>query len=273
LGQHFMVSRAVRERILQEADLGPGCTAVEIGPGTGVLTEALLATGAAFIAVELDAGLARYLEGTLGGNPNLRVWAADALRFDFPSALAPYVGRGPVRVVANIPYGITTPLLFRLLEAGPLFDRLCLTVQWEVARRLSASPGTKAYGALTLACEYRASARIVLRVPPDAFFPAPAVDSALVRLDCRPIPAAAVGSEAQLFRVIRAAFGQRRKTIKNALRHAGWPEQAVSAALAAAGIAAGRRGETLTLSEFAAVAAAMPDRTAWADREAGRQAG
>lgn len=273
LGQHFLVSRAVRDRILQEAELGPGCTAVEIGPGTGVLTEALLASGAAVIAVEVDAGLARYLDETLGGHPNLRVWAADALRVDFPSALAPYAGRGPLRVVANIPYGITTPLILRLLEAGPLFDRLCLTVQWEVACRLVAAPGTKAYGALTLACAYRASTRIVLRIPPGAFFPEPAVDSALVRLDSLPVPAVAVDSEAQLFRVIRAAFGQRRKTVKNALRNAGWPDDAVRAALAAARIAEGRRGETLTLAEFAAVAAALPARMARPGRGADREVG
>jgi 16S rRNA (adenine1518-N6/adenine1519-N6)-dimethyltransferase len=273
LGQHFMVSRDVRERILQEADLGPGCTALEIGPGTGVLTEALLATGAAVIAVEVDAGLAHLLEDALGGRPNLRVWVADALRVDFPSALAPYLGQGPVRVVANIPYCITTPLILRLLEAGPLFDRLCLTLQWEVANRLTASPGTKAYGALTLACEYRASARIILRIPPEAFFPEPAVDSALVRLDCRSAPAVAVRSEAQFFRVIRATFGQRRKTVKNALRHAGWAVEAVESALAAAGIAESRRGETLTLAEFAGVAAALADRAAGADQGARQAAG
>jgi len=257
-GQHFMISRTVRERILREADLGPGCTAVEIGPGTGLLTEALLATGAAVLAVEVDAGLARFLEETLGNHPHFRIWVADALRFDYGEALAPYRGLGPVRVVANIPYQITSPLIFRLLEAGGLFDRLCLTVQREVADRLSASPGTKAYGALTLACQYRATVRTVFRIPPGAFYPAPAVDSALVRMECRPAPAVAVGSEERLFRVIRAAFGQRRKTLRNALRHAGWSVGSVGEALAVAGVAGERRGETLSLEEFARVSEALP---------------
>ena len=260
LGQHFMISRTVRDRILREADLGPECTAVEIGPGTGLLTEALLATGAAVLAVELDRGLARLLEETLGSHPRLRIRVADALHFDFEAALAPDRGRGPVRVVANIPYQITSPLIFRLLETAGLFDRLCLTVQREVADRLSASPGTKAYGALTLACQYRATVRTVIRIPPGAFYPPPAVDSALVRMECRPAPAVAVGSEARLFRVIRAAFGQRRKTLRNALRHAGWPVDEVEGALGAAGVVGERRGETLSLEEFARVSEALPAR-------------
>lgn len=267
LGQHFMVSRAVRDRMLREADLGPDCTALEIGPGTGLLTEGLLATGAAVLAVEVDAGLARCLGERLGTHPHLRIWCADALRFDYAGALAPYRGRGPVRVVANIPYHITTPLILRLLGAAGVFDRLCLTVQREVADRLCASPGTKAYGALTLACQYRASTRIILRIPPGAFYPVPAVDSALVRMDWRPAPAVRVESEERLFRVIRAAFGQRRKTLRNALRHAGFSAGSVESGLAAAGVKGERRGETLSLEEFARLSESLPDRTESSDRQ------
>lgn len=258
-GQHFLVSRTILQRILAEAELGPDCVAVEVGSGTGLLTEMLVDSGAAVLAVELDAGLARLLAERLGHRPNLRIWTADALRFDFVSALAPHRGQGPIRVVANIPYAITTPLLFRLLAAEGLFDRFCLTVQREVAERLAARPGTKAYGALTLACQYRAATRTILRIPPQAFYPAPAVESALVRMDCRAAPPVAVRSEAQLFRVIRAAFGQRRKTLRNALRHAGWTAGSVEGALDAAGVAGERRGETLSLDEFACLSEALPE--------------
>jgi 16S rRNA (adenine1518-N6/adenine1519-N6)-dimethyltransferase len=259
-GQHFMVSRSVLARILAEAELEPGATAVEIGPGTGLLTEALLATGASVLAVEVDRGLVQLLEATLGGHPRFRIYAADALRFDFAAAVAACRAEGPVRVVANIPYQITSPLIFRLLGAEGVFDRLCLTVQREVADRLVASPGTKAYGALTLACQYRAVTRTVLRIPPAAFYPAPAVDSALVRMELLPAPAVEVGDEARLFQTIRAAFGQRRKTLRNALRHAGWSPAEVEEALAAAGVAGARRGETLSLPEFARISEALPGR-------------
>jgi 16S rRNA (adenine1518-N6/adenine1519-N6)-dimethyltransferase len=264
-GQNFLVSREIRDRIVAEADLGPGCTVVEVGPGTGLLTEALLATGATVLAVEVDQGLVRLLEDSLGGRPNFRLFREDALRFDFEAALAPYRGGGPIRVVANIPYHITTPLLFRLLAAAGLFDRICLTVQREVADRLAARPGTKAYGALTLACQYLTVARAVLRIPAGAFYPVPAVESALVRLDCRPAPAVTVASEARLFEAIRAAFGQRRKTLRNTLRHAGWPAAAVETALTAAGVTGDRRGETLCLDEFARLSDALPERTGRTD--------
>jgi len=260
-GQHFLVNRRVLERILAEAELTPDCTAVEIGPGTGLLTEVLVDSGATVLAIEVDRGLARLLAETMGDRPNLRIWTADALRFDYAAALAPYRGRGPIRVVANIPYSITTPLLFRLLDEKGLFDRLCLTVQREVADRLAARPGTKSYGALTLACQYRTVVRSLFSIPPQAFYPAPAVDSALVRLECRAIPPVSVRSEARLFQVIRAAFGQRRKTLRNALRQAGWPLEAVEGALAEAGVAGERRGETLDLGEFARVSEALPAQT------------
>ena len=266
-GQHFLVSRPILERILAEAELTPDCTAVEIGPGTGLLTEVLVGSGARVLAIEVDRGLARLLAETMGDRPNLQICTADALRFDYAAALAPYRGRGPIRVVANIPYSITTPLIFRLLDEQGLFDRLCLTMQREVADRLAARPGTKSYGALTLACQYRTVVRTLFSIPPQAFYPAPAVDSALVRLECRTSPPVTVRSDAQLFRVIRAAFGQRRKTLRNALRRAGWALDAVEGALAAAGVAGERRGETLDLDEFARVSEALPARTDMPDAD------
>lgn len=258
-GQHFLINRQIRDRIVAEAEVGPGSRVLEIGPGTGLLTEALLAAGASVLAVEVDTGLAVALRESLGEAPGFRLEIGDALRLELPAALAGLPGAGPIRVVANIPYHITSPLLFRLLAHATLFDRICLTVQREVAERICARPGTKAYGALTLACQYWTVPRHVLRIPAAAFYPPPAVESALIRLECRPAPAVEVASPPRLFRVVRAAFGGRRKTLRNALRQAGWPLEGVEGALAAAGIDAGRRGETLHLEEFARLSDALPE--------------
>ncbi|MFB3817202.1 MAG: 16S rRNA (adenine(1518)-N(6)/adenine(1519)-N(6))-dimethyltransferase RsmA [Candidatus Methylomirabilales bacterium] len=257
-GQHFLIDPRVRDAIVQAADVTPGSTVLEVGPGTGVLTEALLRAGARVLAVELDRGLAGLLQETLGGHPGLTLWVEDALRLDFAARLRDHPARGAIRVVANIPYYITSPLILHLLEQPGLFRLLALTIQREVAERLAAGPGEKAYGALTLACQYRAEVRTALHIPRGAFYPVPEVESRLVRLDVRPAPPVRVPSPERLFAVVRAGFGQRRKTLRNALRGAGWTAAPVEAALAAAGIAGSRRAETLSLEEFARLAAALP---------------
>jgi 16S rRNA (adenine1518-N6/adenine1519-N6)-dimethyltransferase len=259
-GQHFLIDPRIRDRIVEAAGVGPGTTVLEVGPGTGILTEALLAAGASVLAVELDRGLARLLQQTLGAHPGLTVWVDDALRLDLTARLGGHPDRGNIRVVANIPYYITSPLILRLLEHAELFRALVLTVQREVADRLTASPGKKAYGALTLACRYRADAHALLRIPCGAFHPAPEVESRLVRLDLLARPRIQTANPGHLFRVIRAAFGQRRKTLRNALRRAGWPPAQVEAALIAAAVDGSRRGETLSLEEFGGLAGALPDR-------------
>jgi 16S rRNA (adenine1518-N6/adenine1519-N6)-dimethyltransferase len=233
------------------ADVRPGAAVVEIGPGAGALTEALLRSGASVFAVELDRNLAAALRDALGPQSGLTVWDGDALEFDFAAHLSDHPQRGEIRVVANIPYYITTPLILRLLRCRGLFRDLCLTVQREVADRLAASPGTKAYGALTLACQYWSTVEPMLAIPRRAFYPVPQVDSTLVRLHLLDVPRVQAKSVAHLFRVIRAAFGQRRKTLRNALRNGGWPPAEVEAALGECGLASGRRGETLSLEEFA----------------------
>jgi 16S rRNA (adenine1518-N6/adenine1519-N6)-dimethyltransferase len=210
------------------------------------------------LAVEIDRGLARLLQQTLGAHPGLTVWVDDAVRLDLAARLGDHPDRGNIRVVANIPYYITSPLILHLLAHAALFRTLVLTVQREVAERLTAAPGEKAYGALTLACRYKADAQAVLRIPSGAFHPAPEVESRLVRLDVLPRPRIETPDPGHLFRVVRAAFGQRRKTLRNALRQAGWPAEDVEAALAAAGVAGARRGETLSLEEFGEVARALP---------------
>jgi len=260
-GQNFLVDPEVRDRIVAAAGLGPEHLVVEIGPGTGILTDALLRIGASVLAVELDRDLVRLLSERWGGNPRFAIRSADALEFDFAQALQDDPRRGRARVVANIPYYITTPLILRLVRQRELFEVLLLTVQREVAERLTAAPGKKSYGALTLACQYWASVRAVDAIPRTAFHPVPEVDSTLVRFDLLDAPRVQVAEPAQLFAVIRAAFAVRRKTLRNALCRAGWPARDVERALECVGVAAMRRGETLTLDEFARLSEALPSRT------------
>ena len=258
-GQHFLVDPGARDAIVEAAGIGPDRTVLEVGPGTGILTAALLARGATVLAIELDRGLAGLLRETLGSHPRFTLWVGDILHFDFAAHLGTHPARGRIRVVANIPYSITSPLVLRLLRGRTWFDALFLTVQREVAARLSAAPGSKAYGALTLACRYRAEAYPLLAIPRAAFDPVPEVESTLVRFDLLEAPRVSVGSETRLFRVIRAAFGQRRKTLRNALRGAGWAEAPLDAGLARAGLLGSRRGETLSLEEFGRLSDALPD--------------
>jgi 16S rRNA (adenine1518-N6/adenine1519-N6)-dimethyltransferase len=257
-GQHFLVDPQVRDAIVAAAGVRPGNLVVEIGPGTGVLTEALLAGGASVLAVELDRDLAAALSETLGRDSRLTVLVADALRFDFVERLSAHPERGRIRVVANIPYYITSPLILRLLPCREIFEALYLTIQLEVAERITAHPGTKAYGALTLHCQYYADMQPVFAIPRGAFYPTPEVDSMLVGFDLLDAPRVSVTSPRGLFGVIRSAFGQRRKTLRNALHQAGWRTAALDAAFGTCGIAGGRRGETLTLQEFARLSEALP---------------
>lgn len=260
----------MRDAILAATGVGPGDTVLEIGPGTGVLTEALLRLGASVLAVELDRDLAALLRERLADEARLTLWVADALRFDLAAHLGDHPARGAVQVVANIPYNITSPLILRLLKHRELFSRLYLTVQREVAERLGATPGSKAYGALTLACQYWASVGRVLPIRRTAFYPVPEVDSTLVRFDLLEVPRVQVTSAEKLFGVIRAAFGQRRKMLRNALVNGGWRPEAVDAALALSGIAGDRRGERLSLEEFARLCEALPAKGSETDRDSDR---
>jgi 16S rRNA (adenine1518-N6/adenine1519-N6)-dimethyltransferase len=245
-GQNFLVDGNHLRRVVDTAQVVASDALIEVGPGAGSLTRLLAETGATVTTIELDRALLPVLAESLAPYPNVTVVQADALKVALPPAN---------KVVANIPYNITSPLLVRFLERQPVFESLTLMVQKEVAERLTAAPGTENYGALTLFVQFYASAMIAATVPRNAFFPAPKVDSAILHLVPHTTPLVATPAEA-LFAVTRAAFGQRRKTLRNALSKLAPPE-ALDAAFAQTGITPQRRGETLSLTEFAALTDAL----------------
>lgn len=267
LGQNFLHDDTVRSRIVEVAEIQPSDQILEIGPGRGFLTEALIAAAPKrIVAVELDRFLAPYLEPMLIVHPELRVVWGDFLKT--PWETYEFSGECPVKVVANIPYYITTPILLRLIQAErlalepletvtPLAERIILMVQWEVAQRLLASPGSKSYGSLSLIAQYAAEVSLVARVPAGAFRPRPAVDSAVVMLKPRHRSVVQVSDPVILSRVVRATFQQRRKTLQNGLLAAGFLRQTLENASVQTGISLGRRAETLSLQEFSALANAL----------------
>ncbi len=242
-GQHFLTSPHYIERIVAAIAAKPGDTLVEIGPGRGAITEPLAKSGARLHAIELDRDLARLLEQRFAGTGNVSVVEADALRFDFGS-----LGPG-LRVTGNLPYNISTPLLFHLLGFAACLDDLHFMLQKEVVDRLAASPGTKAYGRLTIMLGCRMTVEPLFDVPPDAFTPPPKVTSAVVRLRPRPPREIALGNEAALSKLVARAFSQRRKTLRNALKGAAGPED-----LEASGIDPAARPETVPIPDWVALA-------------------
>lgn len=252
-GQHFLVSPTILAGILRLADLAPDDVVVEIGAGTGTLTEALASRVGRLLALELDRDLIPPLRQRFAGRPHVEIVQADALTFDFDPLPT------PIKVVANLPYGTAVAILTRLLSQRSRLRSAVIMLQREVAERLYASPGTKAYGSLTLLTQWYATVTKGFHVPPSAFSPPPKVMSTVVRIIPRPTPPVAIQDEACLFRLIQAAFAQRRKTLSNTLRHALQPiEPAIlRQTLEHSGIAPSRRGETLTLNEFARLSDAL----------------
>lgn len=250
LGQNFLIAPAVVEGILAAAELQPGDRVLEIGPGIGTLTQALAEAGARVTAVELDKKLPAVLAETLKGYDNVTIVAGDILRVDIEELM----GGEPFKVVANLPYYITTPILLALLEKKLNISLIVTMVQKEVAKRMTAPPGGKDYGALSVAVQYYTEPDIVLTVPPKSFYPAPEVDSVVIRCRRRETALVECRDEKMFFRVARASFGQRRKTLANALKGAGFLPENIDRAVDRAGIDPGRRGETLSLEEFARLA-------------------
>jgi 16S rRNA (adenine1518-N6/adenine1519-N6)-dimethyltransferase len=257
-GQHFLISQRALDRILEAADLSPGDSVLEIGAGLGTLTTSLAQRAGSVIAVEVDEGLIPALRMAVSHYPNVQIVHADILELMEEGRGKKEEDRLPSsfdKVVANLPYNVASVLIVKLVETPLGLSRMVLTVQREVAARLAASPGTKAYGALSVAVQFRATVQVVDRVPATAFYPPPDVESAIVRIDVRARPAVNVTDERRFFAVVRAAFGQRRKTLRNALTGLGIRPAAVAEACLAAGIDPQRRGETLSLQEFAALSA------------------
>lgn len=250
LGQNFLIDSQVVAGIVDAAQITAGDAVLEIGPGIGTLTQGLAEAGAAVTAVELDRRLLDVLAKTLTGYDNVKVIHGDILQID----ISREINQERYKVVANLPYYITTPIIMKLLEDRLPIDILVTMVQKEVAQRMVAGPGGKDYGALSVAVQYYTQPEIMFSVPPRAFIPAPAVESAVIRCTVRSEPPVQVGSEKMFFRVVKAAFAQRRKTLANSLKAAGLDKEAVIQVLAEAGIDGRRRGEQLSLAEFAAVA-------------------
>ena len=248
-GQHFLHDGGVVDRIVRAIDPKPGETLVEIGPGLGALTLPLLERARALTVIEIDRDVIPHLQAACGHAPGLHVIQADALTVDFAGLRAP--GGGKLRVAGNLPYNISTPLLFHLLEFAGAIQDMHFMLQKEVVRRMAADPDTEDYGRLTVTLAARAEVAELFTVGPGAFKPPPRVDSAVVRVTPRPAPFP-IRDLAVFDRVVKLAFGQRRKTLANALRGTAGPE-----AFAAAGIDPRARGETLSAEEFARLASCL----------------
>jgi 16S rRNA (adenine1518-N6/adenine1519-N6)-dimethyltransferase len=249
LGQNFLIDEHVVRNIVDAANIISGDAVLEIGPGIGTLTQGLAEAGGKVTAVEIDRRLIEVLGKTLEGYDNIKIVHGDILRID----VAKEIMAPRYKVVANLPYYITTPIIMGLLEARMPIDVLVTMVQKEVAARMVAVPGTKDYGSLSVAVQYYTKPEIMFLVPPASFIPPPAVDSAVIRCTVREKPPVEV-NERVFFRVVKAAFAQRRKTLSNTLKTTGVPAETLRIILEKAGVDGTRRGETLSLEEFAAIA-------------------
>ena len=247
LGQNFLINENVVRQIVEAAELSEADTVLEVGPGIGTLTQGLAESKARVVAVELDTRLLPVLATTLNGYDNVRVVHGDILKVNIMEE----VGAPSFKVCANLPYYITTPIIFALLEKRLPMERLVAMVQKEVAERMAAQPGGKEYGALSVAIQYYTEPKIAFIVPPTSFIPAPAVDSAVIVCKRREKPPVEVCDEGLFFRVVKAAFSLRRKMLSNSLKNMGIKSEQVAKWLELAGVDGKRRAETLSLEDFA----------------------
>ena len=256
-GQNFLIDEHVIRKIIEAARLGKEDCVVEIGPGIGALTQYLAESAGKVIAVEIDRMLIPILQETLAGYSNVSVLNQDILKTDLKELADVYNGGKPLKVVANLPYYITTPIIMELLESHVPMESVTVMVQKEVADRMQAGPGTKDYGALSLAVQYYSQHGIAANVPPNCFIPRPDVGSAVVHLAGIGKQRVQVKDEKLLFKIIRASFNQRRKTLANSLKNApdlSFSREAVVSALEKIGQSPTVRGEALTLEQFARLA-------------------
>lgn len=252
-GQNFLIDANILNKIIEAAQITEKDCVLEIGPGIGTMTQYLAEAAGKVIAVEIDRGLIPVLEDTLSSYDNVVVLCEDILKMDL-EALSRENGGRPIKVVANLPYYITTPIIMGLFESHVPLESITVMVQREVAERMQSEPGTKEYGALSLAVQYYARAEIVANVPPNCFMPRPNVGSAVIRLTRHRDNPVKIADEGFMFRIIRASFNQRRKTLQNGIGNDGslpvTKEQAAKA-LERMGLPATIRGEKLSLEEFA----------------------
>nr|WP_305136285.1 16S rRNA (adenine(1518)-N(6)/adenine(1519)-N(6))-dimethyltransferase RsmA [uncultured Schaedlerella sp.] len=253
-GQNFLIDTHVLDKIIRSAEISRDDMVLEIGPGIGTMTQYLACAAGKVIAVEIDRALIPILEDTLEGYDNVRVINGDILKIDLPKLVEEENGGRPIKVVANLPYYITTPIIMGLFEGDVPLKSITVMVQKEVADRMQAAPGSKDYGALSLAVQYYAKPYIAANVPQNCFMPRPRIGSAVIRLERYETPPVEVKNEKLLFSIIRASFNQRRKTLANGLKNSAeldFAKEEIEAAIEKLGKGASVRGETLTLEEFA----------------------
>lgn len=253
-GQNFLIDRNVLDRIISAADITKEDCVLEIGPGIGTLTQYLAESAREVVAVEIDKSLIPILDETLSAYSNVMVINDDILKVDINRIVQERNGGKPIKVVANLPYYITTPIIMELFERHIPLSSITIMVQKEVAERIQVGPGTKDYGALSLAVQYYAKPEIVANVPPNCFIPRPNVGSAVIRLNRYEKPPVEVEDEGKMFAFIRASFNQRRKTLANGLSNApqlNLSREQITAALEQMGLSVTVRGEALTLEQFA----------------------
>ena len=253
-GQNFLIDTHVLEKIISAAGITKNDCVLEIGPGIGTMTQYLAENAGHVVAVEIDRNLIPILKETLADYDNVTVINEDILRVDIKALAEEYNGGKPIKVVANLPYYITTPIIMGLFESGVPIDNITVMVQKEVADRMKEGPGSKDYGALSLAVQYYAEPEIVANVPPNSFIPRPNVGSAVIRLTRHKEMPVEVKDPVLMFKIIRASFNQRRKTLQNGLGNASelpYTKEQIAAAIAEMGLTPTIRGEALSLAQFA----------------------
>ena len=253
-GQNFLINTSVLEEIISEADVTEDDMVLEIGPGIGTMTQYLCEAARQVIAVEIDTNLIPILQDTLSEYDNVKVINEDILKVDINALANEYNNGKPIKVVANLPYYITTPIIMGLFESHVPIDSITIMVQKEVADRMQEGPGSKEYGALSLAVQYYSTPEIVVNVPPSCFMPQPKVGSAVIKLTRHEKPPVDVDDEKLMFKLIRASFNQRRKTLANGLNNFGGfnlSKEMIQESIEELGVPVNVRGEALSLEQFA----------------------
>ncbi len=255
LGQNFLIDGNIIDRIIEGAGIRDDDGVIEVGPGIGTLTQKLCESAGKVVAIELDNNLLPILEETLGSYSNVEIVHGDVLKVNLNQLIEEKFDGKKVKVVANLPYYITTPIIMKLLEEKLKIDKIVVMVQKEVALRMKAKPGNKDYGALSIAVQYYSKPEIIVDVPKNVFMPKPNVDSAVIMLDIYDEPVIKVRDEKLFFNVVKAAFGKRRKTLLNALAGGiALKKEEIEKVLERSQIDPVRRGETLSITEFARIA-------------------